>query len=235
MEALPPGVPETWRAVCFRPAACGSNSASTVQLAPPASWPPAGHVPPVIAKSAALPPESAAARPAAGTSPPLVTVNVLLGGVALPSTASPKSKPGEGLTERLAGARPVPETGSVTVPPGLAVTEMLPAAAPRTAGSKTIAKVQLAPAASDVPVHSSAAGTPRKGPESSSVSSVPVGSPPLLVTVKVAGALVVPTSVGTKLAPTIVSFAGPGAAPVPVPASAADAVVPGAVTARVPL
>ena len=189
----------------------------------------------MIAKSAVLPLASAAPRPEAGTSPSFVTTNAWLGGVALPSTASPKSKPGVGLIERSAGARPVPETGAVTVPPGVAVRETLSAAARRAAGSKTIANVQLAPAASEAPVHPSAPGPLWSRPESSALSIVPVGTPPLLGAVKVAGALALPIAVRTRLAPVIASLAGAGTAPVAVPVSAADTVDPGAVTVTVPL
>ncbi len=179
--------------VCFGPVVCGSNSATSVHVAPPASAP-APQVPPVTVKSAVVP---ETVRPPDGMSPALVTVNVWLGGV--PPTVTPPKAKVVGLIERLACARPVPETGAVTVPPGAPVSETLPAAAPRAVGAKTIANVQLAPAASEVPVHPSAAGTLWNGPESSTLVSAPVAVPPVFVAVNVAGAETWPTTSGANV------------------------------------
>jgi hypothetical protein len=138
---------------------------------------------------ASVPTRDAAGTPL-GTPPLLVTVNdcaVLI----VPDTV-PGGKLNEpGTITSAAGASPTPARLAVALPPGEALTVRDPVFCPGLPGAKVTEIVQVAAGSSDLVLHASVEIENSVDPVIV-VASAPVVVPPLLVTVKVVGALTVP-------------------------------------------
>ena len=147
-------------------------------------------------------------------SPVLVTVKVC-GPAVLPLAVSPKECD-VGAIVRLAGVIPVPARSAEAVPPGAPVACSVSALAPVVVGAKARSTVQEAPDASAWPLHVVVPAENWPVSPLTPVVTAPESTPPVLVTVKVWEALVVPVawSPKSRAAGVISSAAGLAAVPV---------------------
>jgi hypothetical protein len=197
-DAVPPGVAPTAK-VAALPLALdpGVNVTETVHEAPAASVIPQLLL--AIANSVAFAPDrrlaSAVVVPAAAP-PLLVTVNAS-GVLVLPVTVAGKVA-ALGLITSAAGDTPTPVRPDDAVPPGEAVTDNVALFCPATVGAKATNIVHRAAGASAVPVQLSVVTV--ISVESEIVAdSVPLATPPVLVTVNVTAELLWPTNTDPKL------------------------------------
>ena len=229
--AVPPGVAETVTEKSFSPNVAGGSSSWTTQVAAGASCVVGVHVVPLPSTSSlAWVPAFVASLPTERSpdvkSPSLRTVKVY-GIVDLEPISTVLSAAGVVIVVpctivRVAAICPAPVRNTTAVPPVAADADRVAVSAPRAVGARWAFTVQVAPLASDCPVHPSAVTTNCVAslPESETVMGL-VGTPPGLLSVNVASGPVLPTSAPPRSCIVSEKSSAPGAAAVPESAAVA--------------